>query len=158
MLDLHMGLRRSEALSVRTDQFKTQGDVAYLIFRSKGEKERMVTVNSDLAQALAAYAPDLGVAPGWLFPGRNGKPLSGSQFRRTVQRLLEAVGIHKRVGTHGLRATFISHNLDVGTPIDKIQASVGHSQPATTLGYARDLEMIKSQAPKAMEGFKANDP
>jgi len=156
MTDLHMGLRRSEALGIRSDQFKVDGDRAYLIFRSKGEKERMVTVNQDLAAALAAYAPDRGNTPGWLFPGRDPrKPLSGDQFWRIVQGYLEAAGISKKVGTHGLRATFITHNIELGTPLSEVQKTVGHSRPETTLGYARDLEMIKSRAPKAMEGMSA---
>lgn len=158
MIDLHMGLRRSEALSIRAEQFKTDGDVAYLEFRSKGEKERFVTVNRDLGDALAAYAKDRGSEPGWLFPGRDPqKPLSGDQFWRIVDSYLEKAGIKKKIGTHGLRATFITINIEKGTPLSEIQRTVGHSRPDTTLGYARDLEMIKSRAPKAMEGLKADD-
>ncbi len=154
MIDLHMGLRRSEALSIRAEQFKVAQGEAYVVFRSKGDKERMVTVNKDLAEALAEYARDRGNAPGWLFPGKDpAKPLSGDQFWRIVQKYLEQAGITKKVGTHGLRATFITHNLAAGTPLDQIQKTVGHSRGETTLGYARDLEMIKSRAPRAMEGF-----
>jgi integrase/recombinase XerD len=154
MLDLHMGLRRSEVLAIRAEQFKVAQGEAYILFRSKGEKERMITVNKDLAEALAEYAQDRGNAPGWLFPGKDPeKHLSGDQFWRIVQKYLELAGITKKVGTHGLRATFITHNLASGTPLDQIQKTVGHSRGETTLGYARDLEMIKSRAPKAMEGF-----
>jgi len=158
MMDLHMGLRRSEALSIQADQFKTAQGKAYLVFRSKGEKERMVTINEDLAEALSAYAMDRGNAPGWLFPGRSPEThLSGDQFWRICKRYLEAAGINKKIGTHGLRATFITHNIAAGTPLSEIQKTVGHSRGETTLGYARDLEMIKSRAPKAMEGFKAKE-
>lgn len=157
MTDLHMGLRRSEALSIQADQFKADGDRAYLIFRSKGEKERMVRINKDLADALAAYAKDRGNAPGWLFPGKDPeKPLSGDQFWRIVGKYVKASGLNKRIGTHGLRATFITHNIEAGTPLSEIQKTVGHSRPDTTLGYARDLEMIKSKAPDAMEGMNAD--
>ncbi len=157
MMDLHMGLRRSEALSIRAEQFKTAQGKAYIVFRSKGEKERMITVNEDLGRALADYAQDRGDAPGWLFPGRDPKNhLSGDQFWRIVQKYLLAAGIKKKIGTHGLRATFITHNLAAGTPIDQIQKTVGHSRGDTTLGYARDLEMIKSRAPEAMQGFNSD--
>lgn len=158
MVDLHMGLRRSEALSIMVDQFKTAEGVVYIVFRGKGEKERMVTVNDDLAAALQAYSKDRGNGPGWLFPGKNqGKPLSGDQFWRIVQKYLDIAGIRKKVGTHGLRATFITQNLLKGTPLDQVQKTVGHTRGETTLGYARDLEMIKSRAPKAMEGIRADD-
>lgn len=156
MADLHMGLRRSETLSIMADQFKTAQGEAYLIFRSKGEKERKITVNQDLAAALLEYARDRGDAPGWLFPGRDQeKHLSGDQFWKIVQKYLGAAGIKKKIGTHGLRATFITQNLAAGTPLSEIQKTVGHSRGETTLGYARDLEMIKSRATKAMEGFGA---
>lgn len=157
MTDLHMGLRRSEALSIKSEQFRTIDGKACIVFRSKGEKERLIWVNRDLEEALAAYAQDRGTDPGWLFPGRDPKkPLSGDHFWRIVQKYLAAAGIRKRIGTHGLRSTFITFNLLKGTPLDQIQKTVGHSRGDTTLGYARDLEMVKSRAPAAMEGLKAS--
>lgn len=157
MTDLHLGLRRSEALKIRTEQFKTAEGKAYIVFRSKGEKERLVWINKDLEVALHEYSRDRGKTAGWLFPGRGKKPLSGDQFWRIVQKYLDAAGIKKRVGTHGLRASFITINIDKGTPLSEIQKTVGHSRPDTTLGYARDLEMIKSRAPQAMEGLSASE-
>lgn len=157
MTDLHMGLRRSEVLGMRVEGFRLAEGVAYYVFRSKGQKERKITLNRDLERVLAVYARDRGPGPGWLFPGRGEGPLSGDQFWRIVQRYLEKAGIKKKIGTHGLRATFITHNLLQGTPLSEIQHSVGHSQGSTTLGYARDLEMLKSRAPAAMEGFHAED-
>lgn len=142
---------------MRTDQFKDAGGKAYYVFRSKGEKERHVTINQDLEKVLAAYAVDRGSSPGWLFPGRNPEnPLCGDMFWKIMKKYLDMVGIKKKVGTHGLRATFITVNLEKGTPISEIQKTVGHSRPDTTLGYARDLEAIKSRAPAAMEGLNAD--
>lgn len=159
MVDLHMGLRRSEALGIRAEQFRTVDGKACIVFRSKGEKERIIWVNRDLEEALAVYAKDRGNSPGWLFPGRTPKkPLSGDQLWRIVQSYLEKAGITKKVGTHGLRATFITQNLLKGTPLDQIQKTVGHSRGETTLGYARDMEMVKSRAPEAMEGLNADNP
>ncbi len=154
MMDLHMGLRRSEVLGVRLEQFRTMYGEPCVVFRSKGEKERAVKITKDLEQALAPYARDRGNSPGWLFPGSDPKKhLSGDQFWRIVRRHLEKAGIHKRVGTHGLRATFIQVNLTKGTPLDEIQRTVGHARGETTLGYARDMEMVKSRAPEAMKGL-----
>lgn len=158
MTDLHMGLRRSEALSMRSELIRTAEGRAFYMFRSKGEKERLVSINHDLEEALREYARDRGDAPGWLFPGRGSKPLSGDMFWRIVRGHLKSAGIKKRIGTHGLRATFITLNLLKGTPLSEIQKTVGHSRGETTLGYARDLEMIKSRAPDAMEGLKAQPP
>lgn len=159
MVDLHMGLRRSEALGIRAEQFRTVDGKACIVFRSKGEKERIIWVNRDLEEALAVYAKDRGNAPGWLFPGRTPKkPLSGDQFWRIVTFYIEKAGIKKKVGTHGLRATFITQNLLKGTPLDQIQKTVGHARGETTLGYARDMEMVKSRAPEAMEGLNADGP
>lgn len=159
MTDLHMGLRRSETLSMRVENFKQAENAAYYLFRSKGEKERLVTINKDLAEALSAYAADRGSEPGWLFPGQKPeKPLSGDHFWSIVKSYLHLAHIKKKVGTHGLRATFITRNIEKGTPLSELQRTVGHSRPDTTLGYARDLEMIKSRAPTAMEGMKADGP
>lgn len=156
MIDLHMGLRRSEVLAMKVESLKRHDDQAYYVFRSKGEKERPIALNRDVEVALAAYAEDRGRDPGWLFPGRKAGHLSGDQFWRIVQKYLKAAGIKKKVGTHGLRATFITRNMELGTPLSEIQKTVGHSRGETTLGYARDLEAIKSRAPKAMEGLNAD--
>lgn len=154
MMDLHMGLRRSEVVKVKVEQFKSLEGTVYIVLRSKGGKERHVTVNQDLADALALYAQDRGNTPGWLFPGRDPEsPLSADQFWRIVKEYLKKAGITKKVGTHGLRATFITKNLAAGTPLDEVQNTVGHSRGATTLDYARDLNALKSRATKAMEGF-----
>lgn len=158
MTDLHMGLRRSEALSIRVENFKRSGDQAFYLFRGKHEKERLVAINRDLEVALAAYAADRGTHEGYLFPGREeGKHLHPDHFWAIVKAYLVKAGIKKRVGTHGLRATFITHNIASGTPLDQIQRTVGHTKPDTTLGYARDMEMIKSKAPQTMEGFRADE-
>lgn len=158
MVDLHMGLRRSEALGIRLDQFRTMQGQPCVIFRSKGEKERIIKINQDLDKVLAEYAQDRGEGAGWLFPGKNPKKhLSGDQFWRIVKRYLAKAGIRKRVGTHGLRSTFIQLNLDRGTPLDQIQKTVGHARGDTTLGYARDMEMVKSRATDAMTGLTGDN-
>lgn len=157
MADLHLGLRRSEVCSLKTDQFKTASDRAYIIFRSKGEKERFVNINRDLEEALRVYYKDRGGEPGYIFPGQaENTHLTPDFFWKIVQKYLGLAGIKKKVGTHGLRATFITVNIEKGTPLDQIQKTVGHTNADTTLGYARDMEMIKSRAPKAMEGLNAD--
>lgn len=158
MVDLHMGLRRSEAVGIKAEQFREIDGRVCVVFRSKGEKERIIWVNTDLADALQEYSKDRGKDPGWLFPGKNPKKhLSGDQFWRIVTGYLEKAGITKKVGTHGLRATFITRNLEKGTPLDQIQKTVGHARGDTTLGYSRDLEMVKSRAPEAMEGLRGEE-
>lgn len=144
MTELHMGLRREEVVKMRVELFKDAGGEAYYLFRSKGEKERKITVNRTLEEALAAYAADRGNEPGWLFPGRNpSKSINADYYWSIMQKYLKAAGIKKKVGTHGLRATFITVNLEKGTPLPDIQKTVGHSRGETTLGYARDWEEIK---------------
>lgn len=157
MADLHLGLRRSEVCSLKTDQFKTASDRAYVYLRSKGEKERLVGINQDLEHALKDYHQDRGGEPGYLFPGQEaGTHIAEDSFWKIAKKYLEAAGITKKVGTHGFRSTFITMNIEAGTPLSEIQKTVGHTNPDTTLGYARDLEMIKSRAPKAMEGLNAD--
>jgi len=155
MVAIHMGLRRSEVVSIQRSQFKRAGDRGYIVFRSKGQKERIVWLNASAEDALRAWDPDVPKSCPWIFPGRSGGHLSGDQMRRIVVARLKAAGITKRVGTHGLRATFITVNIMKGTPLQEVQTTVGHSEPATTLGYAREIEALKSKAPEAMEGYGA---
>lgn len=163
MFALNLGLRRDELLGGRLEDLKRGPEGEYLYVRGKGGKHRLVTTEGrrDVKDALGAWLRDRGGEPGYIFPGRRlrrepSRPLDGSQFWRIVRGHAEAAGLFERgVHPHSLRAAFITFNFQKGTPIDEIQRTVGHSRGETTLGYARDLDMVKSRAVRALEGLNA---
>ena len=53
---------------------------------------------------------------GWLFPGRDGKPLRTTSAAVTLFRLNKRMGIEQRFGTHDLRRTCATRLGDMGVP------------------------------------------
>jgi integrase/recombinase XerD len=56
--------------------------------------------------------------------------------------------INKKIGIHGLRHSYATHLLEVGTDISFIQKLLGHNDVRTTLIYAqvskKDIANVKS--------------
>jgi site-specific recombinase XerD len=153
LLGLNIGTRRFELLGIQIEDLKTGPEGPYVHIRGKGEKERFVALRQDVQETMKEYLKDRGPAPGPLFPGRRAE-LSGMQFWRIVKKYAEMAGLHG-IHPHSLRAAFITLAHQLGVPVGDIQKTVGHSRGETTLGYVRDLEMIKSSATKALKGLNA---
>lgn len=154
MLDLRLGLRRSELVAIRIEDIKPGPPAPFIYFRGKGEKERRIEIRPDLFEVLEEYHEDLGQKEGWLFPSYKGH-ISGSLFWRIVKKYAVAAGLSGNIHPHSLRAAFVTFGLEGGISIPDIQRAVGHSRPETTLGYARDLEQVKSKATRALDGLRA---
>jgi site-specific recombinase XerD len=154
-LSLNLGTRRSELLKIQLDDMKHGPEGDYVYIKGKGEKERFIYLRPDVKTTIDEYMKDRGPDPGPLFPGRK-KELDGSQFWRIVKNYAEKAGL-KDIHPHSLRAAFITLAHQKGVPIADIQKTVGHSRGETTLSYARDLEMIKSSATKALTGLTGED-
>jgi integrase/recombinase XerD len=155
LLDIRTGLRRSELVSIRVEDIRPGPPAPHLYLKGKGEKERKVEIRPDLFEALEAYERDLEEKGGYLFPGNKGKHLTAGQFWRIVKHYAEAAGLPRRIHPHSLRAAFITFALEAGVPLPDVQRAGGHTRPETTLGYARDLEQVKSKAPRALDGLRA---
>lgn len=156
MLDVRLGLRRSELVSIRIENIRPGPPAPFIYFKGKREKERRVEIRPELFGLLESYHGDLDRTEGWLFPGNKGSHLSGSQFWRIVKKYAAQVGLSRNIHPHSLRAAFVTFSLEAGVPIPDIQRAVGHTSPETTLGYARDLEQVKSRAPRALDGLHAD--
>ncbi len=154
LVGLNLGVRRAELLGLDLDDLKHGPEGHYVYIKGKGEKERFIGLRADVKAAIDEYLKDRGTAPGPLFPGRKDE-LDGSQFWRIVKKYAEKAGL-KGIHPHSLRAAFITLAHQKGVPVGDIQKTVGHSRGETTLGYVRDMEMIKSSATKALKGLSAD--
>ena len=86
-----------------------------------------------------------------------------------IQRHFEACGIKTKteqgkgrkaltdVGFHSLRHTFVSLSANAGTPIQVVQAIVGHSNPAMTRHYFHESEAALTNAVAALPDVIATD-
>ncbi len=128
-----LGLRLSEAASLRDDDLDLERGVARVL--GKGGKERDLPLPGGIVPALRDYRatrpPNAG--PQFLV-GRAGRGLSARTIARIVDRAaLRALGRH--VTPHQLRHSFATHLLAGGANLRQIQTLLGHTSLSTTQRY-----------------------
>jgi integrase len=135
------GLRASEALSV--NQFSLEKDsegVVWVRVKGKGRKERRIPLPKN------RYTE-------WLWENRQ-KVLPLGVHYQTLYQTIQSIG--KKAGDpnvtpHRLRHTYGTMLSRRGIPVQVIQELMGHSSPATTMGYVKVADKQKVQAVKNLE-------
>jgi integrase/recombinase XerD len=145
------GLRVSELVALPVSAARR--DARVIVVRGKGNKERMVPLNTAAKNAMAAYLALIGeaerdarsksdVKSKWLFPsfGESGH-LSRQHFARDLKTLAAAAGLRaEQVSPHVLRHAFASHLLHNGADLRVVQTLLGHADISTTQIYTHVLE------------------
>lgn len=150
------GLRRSEVVSLRMDDFDR--NALSLKVSGKGNKERAVPLARNVAVAIEAWIARRGDASGRLFlpvsragrvlaVDRRGvaRTLTGQAVLVLVRRLAAKSGV-ARFSPHDTRRTFISELLDAGADLSVVQQLAGHAQVTTTARYDRRGEHARRRA------------
>lgn len=139
------GLRVSELVALPASAARPQQQM--LVVRGKGNKERMVPLNTAAKRAMAEYLAlrsEAGKeAPSkWLFPsfGEQGH-VTRQHFARELKALGAACGISpSQLSPHVLRHAFASHLLHNGADLRIVQTLLGHADISTTQIYTHVLE------------------
>ena len=133
------GLRVHELAGLRTTDIRT--DLAVLVVKGKGGKERMVPIGTKALEALDAYRvearPKLlkgGDSP-FLFLSVRGDRMSRTTVWRRITYWARKAGIAKRVSPHTLRHSFATHILAHGADLRVVQELLGHANIGTTQIY-----------------------
>jgi len=140
------GLRISEALGLnRCDQPATGGERApgqtsggTLIITGKGDKQRLVPVIQEVADAIAAYVDACPFSVGQdgpLFVGARGKRLNAGVAQRQMRKVRALLGLPETATPHALRHSFATHLLAGGGDLRTIQELLGHASLSTTQRY-----------------------
>ena len=139
------GLRVSELVALPASSARR--DQRMLVVRGKGNKERLVPLNSAAKRAMTEYL-QLRAEAGhdgkgkWLFPsfGEQGH-LTRQHFARELKALGQACGLAPtRLSPHVLRHAFASHLLHNGADLRVVQTLLGHADISTTQVYTHVLE------------------
>jgi integrase/recombinase XerD len=128
------GLRVSELAGLTWEDL--QGD--RLTVFGKGSKTRVVRLTTSLSTELQNYRTAEAGNDEPIFCSRKGKGkgfLSREYLTNLVKKAAKRVGASDSVSAHWLRHTHASHSLDKGCPISLVQATLGHSNVATTSKY-----------------------
>ena len=143
------GCRVSECAALqKTDIDWSQN--AVLIRHGKGDKARVVYFNDESSVSLRAYLSARTDSTPALWVSQ--KAPHGQLLPHALEAIVRKVG--KRAGIHAyphrLRHTFATVGLRNGIPLDKVQALLGHSDPKTTLIYAKqDTTQLRLEHLKA---------
>jgi site-specific recombinase XerD len=128
------GFRVAEVCSLKWSDLQGRDQAGQITVFGKGAKTRTVLMPASVWNALQTLRGDAGEdAP--VFRSRKGGHLDESQVWRIVRKAAKRAGIEKAVSCHWLRHAHASHALDRGAPIHLVQATLGHSNIATTGKY-----------------------
>ena len=136
-LNLTVGLRCSEALSLKVEQFDS--DIITVI--GKGNKKRSFRVTYEIRVRFHEYMKVRGqVFEGdedseFLFVSVTGKQLYTKDINKNLKKYCERCGIDKDITSHCLRRSCASHYLNEGVPVAQVSRLLGHSNPQTTMRY-----------------------
>ncbi|MBS1776079.1 MAG: tyrosine-type recombinase/integrase [Bacteroidetes bacterium] len=142
-----MGLRVSEIVNLKISDIDSL-DMKVRIERGKGKKDRFVNlpnlVLEDLRKYYKEYLPKV-----YLFEGRQGAQYSVRSAQLVFTDAMKKAKINKKIGIHGLRHSYATHLLELGTDISFIQKLLGHNDIKTTQIYAHvtDTSVAKVGSP-----------
>ncbi|MEQ9115554.1 MAG: site-specific tyrosine recombinase XerD [Rickettsiales bacterium] len=139
------GMRVSELVSLKITQIKMEKNVIqpFIEIFGKGNKERMVALNSKSTEALKKYLPLRKMLAKnednkWLFPSKlsNEGHITRQYFAKTLKKLALNAGINpKKISPHKIRHSFATHLLNNGADLRTIQELLGHEDISTTQIY-----------------------
>jgi integrase/recombinase XerD len=139
------GMRVSELISLKISHIQMQNNIIrpYILVYGKGNKERIIAINSKAIEALKFYLPVRkhfikSKTDPWLFPSKQSKQghLTRQYFGKILKKLSVNTGIvTKFVSPHKIRHSFATHLLNNGADLRIIQELLGHKNVSTTQIY-----------------------
>jgi len=135
-LFVYTGIRRAELQMLRKQDLDAQRR-RLLVRHGKGGKQRILFLPDLLSVELREYALEL--RGSFLFPGRNGGPMSLRNINYIVGSAGGRAGIstpnprYRNVGPHLLRHSFARNWKRAGGSLESLQKILGHSSLKTTL-------------------------
>ena len=132
------GLRVSELVNLRlTDIHYGEG---FVVVTGKGNKQRLVPVNSKALKEMDIYKKDRDRLPvihdqNVLFLNRRGARLTRAMIFTIIKDLAAKAGIRKNISPHTFRHSFATHMIEAGADLRAVQEMLGHESILTTEIY-----------------------
>ena len=160
------GMRVSELIQLKRENFGKLNGLKVIRFKSKGGKFQILPLKNEVSKEIETYLRHM-VRNGRshhpktpLFqPSQNHstdqlvKPLNRSTITRILKKYCQKIGIFDRVSSHSARATLITSLLDKGIDLYKVSLAVGHSNPKTTKHYDKRNRKIEDSAVLEIDYF-----
>jgi integrase/recombinase XerC len=132
-LMLSSGIRLSSALALRDcDVDLARGDL--VLWTAKGQRVERIVLGRDIKDHLIGFLGER--APGPLFPGKDGTPITRRHAVRRLAFWMERAGLEP-VSPHKLRTTFALTLYARTHDVLLVQRALGHRSLESTMHYAR---------------------
>lgn len=149
------GVRVSELYKMKLkDVNLKKGSV---LIRGKGKRERIAYIRNPetlmLFQEYYSFHESMIKSTGYFFNNRLGKPMAYSSVRHLICKVVNSVGIRKKVTPHTFRHTFATLFLEQEVDLKYIQHFLGHSSIRSTQIYAQvtskqQLKVLSEKHPR----------
>lgn len=149
------GCRASEVCDMKVRDLHL--DERFCMCHGKGDKQRLVPLNSTAVGALQEYLENQRSVlaslatdpPVWLMLSRTGKQLRRQAVWELVKKYAIRAGAPPSISPHTLRHSFATHVLAGGADLRQVQEMLGHANITTTQIYthvdATRLKKVHSQ-------------
>ncbi len=143
------GLRVSELVNLKLGDILA--DIAFLKITGKGDKERLVPIGKSAMKYTVSYVKEIRshMTPkageeNIIFLNRRGKRLTRVMLFTIVKRIVDRVGIKKKISPHTFRHSFATHLVEGGADLRAVQEMLGHESITTTEIYTHlDREYLR---------------
>lgn len=127
------GARLHEIAQLNKDHIQAVKAGVQVELFGKGSKTRWVLMPAEFANRLTAFIKEHGLP--FVFPNERGDAALGSSGVYDVVKMAARKAGHKRFSTHWFRHGHASESISNGCPLTVVQATLGHSNIATTSRY-----------------------
>lgn len=137
------GIRVTELATLKMGDLEAEPTPSLRV-TGKGDKQRLVPISPKAFETVKLYMEkarpkfDGTNQSKWLFPSRQGRPLTRQRLFQIVRSAGEQVGIE--LSPHQLRHTFATHLLENDADLRAVQMMLGHSDLSTTQVYTQVVE------------------
>ena len=159
-----MGLRLGEGLRLQTGDIDA-GRQRVHIRNAKGNKDRFVPLPVNTLKVLRRFW-SIHKHPVYIFPSRKralknvllvNTHLDRGGVQTAMAKVVEQLGINKKISCHSLRHSFATHLLEAGVDLLELQKILGHVSVITTARYTHLTThtslRAEGQINKIMDGF-----
>ena len=147
MVGLYLGMRESEIFSMTWEAFNKHNQT-YTVSISKSKKSRILPIPQKLFDELV----NIQTKSGLIFPNEFGNPHIKLYLSDAIKRI--GLRMNLRIGSHSLRRSFATYQIEVGTSLVDLQLLLGHSSIAVTAKYVQELS-TKDRKQTAQERLSA---
>lgn len=147
-----LGMSNAEAQNFKVGDIDSVSGTAR-IYEGKNRRERTLPVPAEFMNDLKDYIGARG--DGYVIRGRDKKAnrISDRHIRRIVKGYAKEAGVRNwdEIHPHTLRHSYATHMLNHGTPIETVQALLGHERLETTAIYSyAHSQAVKDKIERAL--------